>query len=134
MTRPPPISTLFPYTTLFRSPEREEGRRAGEAEGGDRLPDIDGVAGEDGGPRELEAGDIPSEAHPERGRHPGGRVPPPRGPAEDPGRISAGLEPRRRRRGEHFGAVRGERVVLHRHDQIRAEAAHRLDRSEERRV
>src|SRR5215469_18859588 len=30
MIRRPPRSTLFPYTTLFRSTEAEAGRRAGE--------------------------------------------------------------------------------------------------------
>src|SRR3712207_6984725 len=36
MIRRPPRSTLFPYTTLFRSGVREDGRRRGEA--GDPLP------------------------------------------------------------------------------------------------
>src|SRR2546427_1144412 len=31
MIRRPPRSTLFPYTTLFRSPHRPEGRRGGRA-------------------------------------------------------------------------------------------------------
>src|SRR3712207_7918870 len=30
MIRRPPRSTLFPYTTLFRSREREDGRRIGQ--------------------------------------------------------------------------------------------------------
>src|SRR5256885_2552130 len=31
MIRRPPRSTLFPYTTLFRSPRRDPGHRRGEA-------------------------------------------------------------------------------------------------------
>src|SRR3712207_8617766 len=34
MIRRPPRSTLFPYTTLFRSDERADNRRGGEPEGG----------------------------------------------------------------------------------------------------
>src|SRR2546430_5901378 len=30
MIRRPPRSTLFPYTTLFRSPSRDQGSRSGE--------------------------------------------------------------------------------------------------------
>src|SRR3712207_8394991 len=38
MIRRPPRSTLFPYTTLFRSGQgRDRGRRAGAEEGVDRL-------------------------------------------------------------------------------------------------
>src|SRR5688572_32422044 len=50
MLRPPPRSTLFPYTTLFRSP-REDGAplRAGEAAGMTALPDRHGYFGEFGG-------------------------------------------------------------------------------------
>src|SRR5436189_3127281 len=53
MSPPPPRSTLFPYTTLFRSPGREEGRRfqrrgrhargrdeAGHFRAGQRPPDL----------------------------------------------------------------------------------------------
>src|SRR5207302_6079276 len=36
--RPPPISTLFPYTTLFRSQDHDGGQRGGVHRGG-RLPD-----------------------------------------------------------------------------------------------
>src|SRR5438128_4760066 len=36
MLRPPPTSTLFPYTTLFRSSSRSGSRRARRA--GDRAP------------------------------------------------------------------------------------------------
>src|SRR5690242_21170278 len=38
MTRRPPRSTLFPYTTLFRSPERG-GAADARAASADRLPD-----------------------------------------------------------------------------------------------
>src|SRR2546427_13290511 len=43
MIRRPPRSTLFPYTTLFRSPERRDGRvedgvRHGEVAAGEREP------------------------------------------------------------------------------------------------
>src|SRR3712207_8473064 len=34
MIRRPPRSTLFPYTTLFRSAEREDNRAVGECGGG----------------------------------------------------------------------------------------------------
>src|SRR5438874_2782904 len=34
MIRPPPRSTLFPYTTLFRSAHREVGARVGGGRGG----------------------------------------------------------------------------------------------------
>src|SRR5436305_5461284 len=41
----PPISTLFPYTTLFRSDvmtgQLREARAAVDAAAGDRLPDVD---------------------------------------------------------------------------------------------
>src|SRR3712207_8787691 len=39
MIRRPPRSTLFPYTTLFRSGERRRGRRArrGRRRGGERV-------------------------------------------------------------------------------------------------
>src|SRR2546421_7210352 len=39
MIRRPPRSTLFPYTTLFRSDLREPGERSGERGGGVRLLD-----------------------------------------------------------------------------------------------
>src|SRR2546430_13579945 len=38
MIRRPPRSTLFPYTTLFRSYRRETWSRARVSHGGDRLP------------------------------------------------------------------------------------------------
>src|SRR5438105_9557391 len=37
MIRPPPRSTLFPYTTLFRSPRRSERRRESAARDGKRA-------------------------------------------------------------------------------------------------
>src|SRR3712207_7657420 len=68
MIRRPPRSTLFPYTTLFRSrPRRELSRRAAEAAGGAgavpegghgrrRIPrrGADGAAGENALPRSEE--------------------------------------------------------------------------------
>src|SRR5438046_7918814 len=47
MRRPPPSSTLFPYTTLFRSPARE---RSGRPPGG-------------GGPGARSARDTPGRRH-----------------------------------------------------------------------
>src|SRR3712207_9408626 len=41
MIRRPPRSTLFPYTTLFRSADEEE---VGDQVGADRGPDDDGAA------------------------------------------------------------------------------------------
>src|SRR3712207_8262745 len=55
MIRRPPRSTLFPYTTLFRSPARREGRvRAGrlagaERGGGGATPAAAPTAGQGGG-------------------------------------------------------------------------------------
>src|SRR2546430_12181648 len=39
MIRRPPRSTLFPYTTLFRSPELEEWRARSEADQQEQQPD-----------------------------------------------------------------------------------------------
>src|SRR5437773_8957305 len=54
MLRPPPRSTLFPYTTLFRSTHRHDGEAAvvdlaavdGSEEVGDAEPRLLGLAGE----------------------------------------------------------------------------------------
>src|SRR5260221_4606167 len=43
MIRRPPRSTLFPYTTLFRSPVQLRGRRAGALRHGVGVVGIDGV-------------------------------------------------------------------------------------------
>src|SRR2546422_11642603 len=73
MIRRPPRSTLFPYTTLFRSPffeQRTLGERAGQERG--QLVDIDGLGevfggaglerfdsgGDVGVPREHENGEV----------------------------------------------------------------------------
>src|SRR5688572_33446954 len=42
LVRPPPRSTLFPYTTLFRSPDGASGRRAhvGEARRREQRPRV----------------------------------------------------------------------------------------------
>src|SRR2546430_9962983 len=46
MIRRPPRSTLFPYTTLFRSHDRREGGRGGDRrDGGARRPARGAVAG-----------------------------------------------------------------------------------------
>src|SRR5438445_3834044 len=48
MIRRPPRSTLFPYTTLFRSIRRERARAARACAGGPRrLPRAAGVSGHD---------------------------------------------------------------------------------------
>src|SRR2546422_1422201 len=51
MIRRPPRSTLFPYTTLFRSRAREGGgpRAAGDADGLHEVPDVPGRAARRGG-------------------------------------------------------------------------------------
>src|SRR2546422_8454137 len=49
MIRRPPRSTLFPYTTLFRSRDRDEDGRADERLGEEQL---DGIVALDG-PREI---------------------------------------------------------------------------------
>src|SRR2546422_11232655 len=79
MIRRPPRSTLFPYTTLFRSGQGQRALVRGEGEGGrDRMPREQGVARQIVG-RDEETGVGPSE---ERGlvvqgferRRVGGRV------------------------------------------------------------
>src|SRR3954449_13635415 len=58
MTRPPPSSTLFPYTTLFRSPARERVPvRAG-------LPVLQaGAGGRDPRRSEEDTSELPSHSH-----------------------------------------------------------------------
>src|SRR2546430_4189171 len=60
MIRRPPRSTLFPYTTLFRSPHRRIARRAGRQ--GDR------------GGREVRAPGLRRSAHPPRHAEVGVRI------------------------------------------------------------
>src|SRR5690349_23738690 len=43
MIRRPPRSTLFPYTTLFRSGARDGGRRDGRADGAPGLHELQGL-------------------------------------------------------------------------------------------
>src|SRR3712207_7766333 len=64
MIRPPPTSTLFPYTTLFRSPRDpgERGRCGVRARGA-------GLGAREGGGRPQPAGIRPADR---RGRHPPG--------------------------------------------------------------
>src|SRR2546425_8020479 len=55
MIRRPPRSTLFPYTTLFRSPRRGNDRvRIGGHDGGDVRGEIHGQEGRPGGGHELD--------------------------------------------------------------------------------
>src|SRR3712207_7251265 len=57
MIRRPPRSTLFPYTTLFRSPVAGEGALPrGDAVGVERVPDGGGVDAGVGGGRPPGAG------------------------------------------------------------------------------
>src|SRR3712207_8581589 len=60
MIRRPPRSTLFPYTTLFRSPGRQEGKRR------------DGPGGRPGEPARLLHRARGRGRHPLQGRRPGG--------------------------------------------------------------
>src|SRR2546422_7926951 len=61
MIRRPPRSTLFPYTTLFRSGQGQRALVRGEGEGGrDRMPREQGVARQIVG-RDEETGVGPSE-------------------------------------------------------------------------
>src|SRR3989441_8754047 len=58
MIRRPPRSTLFPYTTLFRSPDR-----AGEGAGGDRREPGPGEGGEEQGRSEEHTSELQSLAY-----------------------------------------------------------------------
>src|SRR2546422_8037194 len=94
MIRRPPRSTLFPYTTLFRS--HEEGARPRDVEElrADRVLDlallalVDDGAHETGG-KDRERGEPAPELHPEgrprpgpRGRHPARARPAPPPPTD----------------------------------------------------
>src|SRR3712207_8108267 len=62
MIRRPPRSTLFPYTTLFRSHRRAVVRRPGAAQGrGDEVRP--GAVGARGGDARGDGGPVPPGAH-----------------------------------------------------------------------
>src|SRR2546429_5605478 len=72
MIRRPPRSTLFPYTTLFRSPQlrdqrqqRRPGRRAAQRldVAGDVMPDADRQRGEVGPRSEEHTSELQSRLH-----------------------------------------------------------------------
>src|SRR3712207_8275234 len=69
MIRRPPRSTLFPYTTLFRSP-REEAAPADRRRGldADAVPGRRGVPGGDGAPR-AQVLPGPGDDHPRSEEH-----------------------------------------------------------------
>src|SRR5690349_23441601 len=75
MTRRRPSSTLFPYTTLFRSPCRREprdrapaARKPGDAQHGGRRGHAPGGGSDGGGARALRAAIAPGRAAAARDR------------------------------------------------------------------
>src|SRR2546426_12468529 len=56
MIRRPPRSTLFPYTTLFRSVQRRSGRERGTDGGTERARAVGDAAEREGPPGELPRG------------------------------------------------------------------------------
>src|SRR3546814_7589471 len=80
MIRRPPRSTrtdtLFPYTTLFRSPEREDHPHVVVARVGVQMRDLRAGQGQPQHPRgDLGARDHPNGADPDRIGHPDGAAP-----------------------------------------------------------
>src|SRR5688572_32097748 len=61
--RGPPRSTLFPYTTLFRSDQIAEPVEHGEDRPGERIPGYLLRLGTPGGEAEIAVGDPRSEEH-----------------------------------------------------------------------